>query len=83
MDDTVGLNIARCDVERLLCAMKSGQIGAQPKSDRLGLVGIQLQCARGTPVGDIRHTPGQTVSDRLGVGESAAIIELYIVSVRE
>jgi len=28
-------------------------------------------------------TPGQTVSDRLGVDESAAIIELYIVSIRE
>ena len=41
-------------MERLLDAMKSGKIGAQPKPDRLGLVGIQLQPARGT--GDIRHT---------------------------
>jgi len=45
MDDTVGLNIARSDVERLVYAMKSGKIGAQPKPDRLGLVGIQLQSA--------------------------------------
>jgi len=63
--------------------MKSGKIGSRPKPDRLGLVGIQLQSARGTPLGDIRHTLGQTVSDRLGVSETAVVIELYIINIHE
>ena len=77
-DNAVGLNITRSDVEPLVYAMKFGEIRARPKPDRLGLVGIQLQSAQGTPLGDIRHTcaPGQTVSDRLSVGESADVIEL-------
>ena len=55
MDDTVGLNIARSDVERLLYAVKSVKIGARSKPDRLGLVSVQLQSARGTPFSDIRY----------------------------
>ena len=63
-DDTAGLNVTGLDLERLVGALKFGKIGIRPKPDRLCIVNIQLQSARGTPLGNVRHTPGQTVSDK-------------------
>ena len=83
-DDTAGLDVVGSDLERLVDALKFSQTGARPKPDHLSLLGIQLKSARRTPVtplGDFRDTAGQTVLDRLGVRERAAVVQLCAICI--
>ena len=54
-----------------------------PKPDDRCLVRVQLQSVRGAPPGNVRGTDGRTVSDRLGVDNCAAVIELCHQHIRE